>query len=233
MNLLLAVHITGGSLAIISGFTSIFALKGGVLHRRSGKIFLYSMLALGVTGIIIAIIRSQPGNISGGSSVVYMVGTGVLTLRRRDQRSVWIDAAAVALGVGVFYFSLAMGIRIFNTATGRLNGVPYQMFFFFTVVMLLALLGDLRMMLKHGLLGRQRIVRHLWRMSFSLFIASGSFFLGQAKVIPKPIRYWPALITLAVLPLVMLIYWVVRVSFSQWARRRGAPFIERTRARAA
>jgi hypothetical protein len=230
---LLAIHITGGSLAIISGFTSIFALKGAPLHRRSGRIFLYSMLALGITGIIIAIIRSQPGNISGGSSVVYMVGTGVLTLRRRDQRSVWLDAAAVALGIGVFYFSLSMGLRIFHTPTGRINGVPYQIFFFFTVVMLLAVLGDLRMMLKRGLQGRQRIVRHLWRMSFSLFIASGSFFIGQAKVIPKPIRYWPALITLAVLPLVMLIYWVVRVSFSQWSRRRGAPFIQPTPVRAA
>jgi uncharacterized membrane protein len=47
VKLLLAMHITAGSLAIIAGFIAIFALKGGRLHRQSGKIFFYSMLALG------------------------------------------------------------------------------------------------------------------------------------------------------------------------------------------
>jgi len=65
-------------------------------------------------------------------------------------------------------------------------------------------------------------------MSFALFIASGSFFIGQAKVIPKPIRIFPVLITLAVLPLVLLIYWLVRVSFTKWYRRRAPDFAQPT-----
>jgi hypothetical protein len=32
---------------------------------------------------------------------------------------------------------------------------------------------------------RQRITRHLWRMCFGLFIATGSFFLGQQAVFPR------------------------------------------------
>ena len=91
---------------------------------------------------------------------------------------------------------------------------------------LLAALGDLRMILVRGLQGRQRLVRHLWRMSFSLFIATGSFFIGQAKVIPKPIRIFPVLITLAVVPLLLLIYWVVRVLFTKWYPRRATDFVQ-------
>jgi hypothetical protein len=52
-------------------------------------------------------------------------------------------------------------------------------------------------------------------MCFAMFIASGSFFLGQAKVIPKPIRIMPLLAVPALLPLVLMFYWLVRVRFTQ------------------
>jgi uncharacterized membrane protein len=226
MNPLLAMHITAGSVAILSGFASIFASKGGTLHRRSGTVFLYSMLGLGTTGAVIATIKSQPENIVGGLLAVYMVGTGVLTLRRQDRKFLWIDAAATVLALGIGYFSLTIGLRVFRSPSGRIDGVPPAPLFAFAAITLLAALGDLRMMLLRGLQGRQRLIRHLWRMSFALFIASGSFFIGQAKVIPKPIRFLPALITLAVLPLVVLIYWLVRVGFTRWYRRIGPTLMQ-------
>jgi len=102
-----------------------------------------------------------------------------------------------------------------------MNGVPSPMLFLFGTVALLAAVGDLRMMRAGGLQGAQRIARHLWRMCFSLFIASGSFFLGQAKVIPKPIRILPLLAIPALLPLVLMIYWLARVRFTKWYRQRG------------
>jgi hypothetical protein len=80
------------------------------------------------------------------------------------------------------------------------------------------------MMRAGGLAGAQRIARHLWRMCFSLFVASGSFFLGQAKVFPKPIRILPLLAIPALLPLVLLLYWLVRVLFTKWYRRRANSF---------
>jgi len=228
MKLLLAVHILGGSLSIISGFIAIFAVKGLELHRRSGVVFLYSMLALGLSGALIAAIRSQPGNFVGGMLAVYMVTTGVLTLRPRDRASFWLYAAATAFGLGISYFGVTSGLQAVHSPNGRLHGVPPQPLFAFAGITLLAALGDFRAMLVRGLQGRQRLIRHLWRMSFALFVATGSFFLGQAKVIPKPIRFWPALYTLAFLPLAMLIYWLARVLFTKWYRRRGANFIQPT-----
>lgn len=58
-------------------------------------------------------------------------------------------------------------------------------------------------------------------MCFALFVASGSFFLGQADEIPESLRIWPVLTILAVLPLVALLYWLWRVRF----RRRSSPGI--------
>lgn len=55
---LLPIHIIAGSIAIIAGFISVFAVKGLKLHRKSGMIFVYSMLVLSVTGAVIAVVKN-------------------------------------------------------------------------------------------------------------------------------------------------------------------------------
>jgi hypothetical protein len=100
------------------------------------------------------------------------------------------------------------------------------MTFFMGSVMLLAGAGDVRMLVRGGVSGAKRIARHLWRMCFGLFIAAGSFFLGPSN---RPLRLLsavglgqhlspalfstPLYLILSVLPLVMLIFWLVRVRF--------------------
>jgi uncharacterized membrane protein len=219
--ILLPIHIIAGSIAIIAGFISVFAVKGLKLHRKSGMIFVYSMVVLGLTGAVIATVRHQPPNIIGGSLAFYMVITALLTVRPRDERSRWIDAGVLVIGITVGAAAINTGLGALNSPAGTMNGVPYLMMFIFGTVALLAALGDVRMIMAGGLQGAQRIARHLWRMCFSLFIASGSFFLGQAKVIPKPIRILPVLGILAMLPLLLMFYWLARVLFTKWYRRRA------------
>ena len=55
-------------------------------------------------------------------------------------------------------------------------------------------------------------------MTFALFIATGSFFLGQADELPEALRIWPALYVLALAPLVFLLYWMWRVRFRRSLR---------------
>ena len=78
-------------------------------------------------------------------------------------------------------------------------------------VILLAAIGDLRAIRAGGLRGSRRLARHLWRMCFGLFIATGSFFLGQMKFIPEPVRIVPLLLVLGFAPIVFLFYWMWRV----------------------
>ncbi len=221
---LLPIHIIAGSIAIVGGFISLFAVKGLRLHRKSGMAFVYSMVVLSLTGIVIAIVKNQPPSVIGGSLAFYMVITGLLTVRPRDQRAPWIDAAAFVAGLTVAVASIKLGFEALNGGTGEMSGVPAVMMFIFGTVAMLGALGDIRMMRAGGLQGAPRIARHLWRMCFALFIASGSFFLGQAKVIPKPIRIFPLLAIPALLPLVLLHYWIIRVRFTKWYRRRADSF---------
>jgi uncharacterized membrane protein len=222
--LLLPIHIISGLIAIASGFIAAFVVKGMKVHRKSGMIFVYSMLTLALSGATIATIRSQPANIMGGLISFYLVVTGYLTFRPRDKDFPWIDATLMALGVLLAIFSLNLAITVYRGPSGTINGVPSAPLFAFGVIGVLATAGDLRMMLIRGLTGKHRVARHLWRMCFALFIASGSFFLGQAKVFPKPIRIVPLLAIPAFLPLLILVYWMARVLFTKWYRHRGVAF---------
>ena len=94
------------------------------------------------------------------------------------------------------------------------------MVFLFAGVALLAALGDVRMMRAGGLLGPHRIARHLWRMCFAVLVASASLFLGQAQVIPESIRIYPLLAIPALLPLVLMLYWLARLLFTKRYPRR-------------
>jgi hypothetical protein len=79
------------------------------------------------------------------------------------------------------------------------------------IVILLAAIGDLRAIRAGGLQGSRRLARHLWRMCFALFVATGSFFLGQMKFIPEPLRIVPLLLVIAFAPVLFLFYWMWRV----------------------
>jgi hypothetical protein len=97
------------------------------------------------------------------------------------------------------------------------------MSFFFGAVLLLAAAGDIRMLARGGISGRPRITRHLWRMCYGLFIATGSFFLGQQQVFPAFLRGSIFLTLLALLPLPLLIYWFLRVRFGKAYKNQLSP----------
>ena len=222
--ILLPIHIISGLIAIASGFIAAFVVKGMKVHRKSGMIFVYSMLALSLSGAAIATIKSQPANIIGGLISFYLVITGFLTVRPRSDGFPWIDSAVMLLGILVAFLSINLGLTVYHSPSGKINGVPSAPLFVFGAIAILATGGDLRMMVARGLKGKQRIARHLWRMCFALFVASGSFFLGQAKVFPKPIRILPLLAIPAFLPLLILVYWMGRVLLTRWYRRSSLSF---------
>ena len=59
-------------------------------------------------------------------------------------------------------------------------------------------------------------------MSFALFIATGSFFLGQQKVFPRALRGLQVWFVPAFLPLLLLIYWLFRVCFTKMYKGDGS-----------
>jgi uncharacterized membrane protein len=59
--------------------------------------------------------------------------------------------------------------------------------------------------------GPPRLLSHVRCMCGAFFIATGSFFLGQADEIPNALRVWPVLTLLAFTPLIVMAYWVRRL----------------------
>lgn len=99
----------------------------------------------------------------------------------------------------------------------QLDGVPAGMFFFLGTVVLLAAIGDLRVFRAGGIHGTRRLARHLWRMCFGLFIASGSFAaqLVMMTSMPAQLRSVPMILVLGGGPLVVLVYWMIRIRMKE------------------
>lgn len=213
--LLLPVHIVAGGLAIVLGGLALVAPKGGMLHRRSGLLFVYAMLTMGISGSTLALRQSLTNaNVLGGFMSAYFVVTALTTVR---PRSVWtrrLDAVALAVGLGLALVEIGLGAKAFASPRGAFNGVPYFMLFFLATITTLAIGGDVRVMRAGALRGGQRLARHLWRMCFALFIAAGSFFSIRsrvARVLPEPFTT-PAMRALPVLLVfIAMFYWLWRV----------------------
>jgi uncharacterized membrane protein len=211
---LLPLHVLGGTIAILSGFVALYALKGARLHRTSGTIFVYAMLVMSLSGAVIAV--GRPGaamNIPAGLVTAYLVITSLLTVHppsarsRRAERGAML--AASALGV-------ASIVSAFVSA-GRGNAGFVFPLLMFGGLALAAGVGDRRMLRAGGLQGTARLKRHLWRMCVALSIAAASFLLGPVRRIPEPLRI-PALRLIPLVVLVTMVYWLWR-----YRRKRISP----------
>jgi len=205
------LHIAGGLLAIGAGAVALYALKGAELHRKAGIAFVCAMIAMSATGALLATLKGERPNVMGGMLTFYMVTTAFVTVRRRAYRFHWLDAAGMLFALAVGIYEISLGVEAVNSPRGRVDGLPAPPVFAIGVVALLAALGDLRMMLARGVQGARRLARHLWRMCFAMFIATGSFFLGQPQIFPQPIRIVPLLAIPVLLVLSLMFYWLVRV----------------------
>ncbi len=223
---ILLAHICGGTLGLLSGTAAMTFRKGSRRHVLAGKVFVASMLTMGAVAVYLAITRHQPNNIGGGIFTFYLIGTAWLTARRRDGETSRFDWVALLIPLALGVLTCVSGISVVRRGASSQDGVPVAMTFFMGSVMLLAAAGDIRMLVRGGVLGAKRIARHLWRMCFGLFIAAGSFFFGGAnrplrllstvglgQHLPRALFSIGLYLVLTILPLVLLVFWLVRVRF--------------------
>ena len=231
---LLILHILGGTLALIAGTIAMTVRKGDRWHRLSGNIFTIAMLTLAASGFWLAIFKWQISNVISAVLTFYLVGSSWLAGRRREGTGL-LDWTGLCLCLGSAAGVLTLGIRAVHSGTGTDNGAPAVMSFLFGGILLTAGFGDIRVLANRGISGRPRIVRHLWRMCVALFIATGSFFLGQPQVFPAALRGSIFLIVPAVLPLPLLIFWLIRVRLRNVYRLQPRPiparFLKRSTSR--
>ena len=226
------VHILMGLVAIASGTVAMMLRKGSRSHTLVGRLFGISMLSTSGVASYIAFTDPQGKvvNVVMGLLTFYLVATAWrAAYRRRPQSDVidWLGMTAAAM--------LAMALtRIgLDVAAGRLSraGAPAGVFFVFAIIAALAAVLDLRMIRRGGVAGTPRLTRHLWRMCTGLFVAVGSFVLGQPQVFPVGIRNSGLLVVPPVLVVLALGYWLLRVPLLRaWPQPliRSWPVLRRT-----
>ena len=210
MNILMAIHIAAGMNALLAGSVAIATRKGGPLHARSGTLFFGSMLALGVTAAFLEPLRSpEPGSPVGGIMVCYFVATSWVAARRHDGAVGKFEIAACASAL------VMAALMIWGGLNGAATPAGTGPIFALAIILAVAGLLDLNAVLRGRLTPKQRIARHLWRMCFAFFIATGSFFLGQQDVLPEAVRGSPILFVLAFAPFGVMAFWLVRLRFAK------------------
>lgn len=218
MSPIIVFHVAAGGVALLCGFIALYATKGALLHRRLGLGFVVAMVAMAVSALIYMTVEGEVirVNVVASTLVAYLVITSLMTVRAASsqQRAIDVGAAVAALSIGVA--GLSLGYVATRDPRGLLDGIPAFPYFMFGTVGVLAMIGDVRMIRAGGVKGPTRIARHLWRMSFALFVAAMSFFLGQADELPKAMRVLPVMAGPPLAVLMTLLYWMWRVRF-----RRG------------
>lgn len=209
--LVLAIHVITGTAALLGGCVALIARKGGRWHRRGGLVFVAAMIVMGLTAVAISVYEGKQA-VAAGAFTAYLVFTGWTAVRplvgggRRADIAVTLLACVFAAGGIAETFATLAGF-------GTPSDVPVGMRVFMSTIVVLAAIGDLRMLRSGRLQGTRRLTRHLWRMCFGLFIASGSFVaqLVRMRFMPDWTRSLPVILLLAAGPLVVLVYWMWRV----------------------
>ncbi len=216
---ILFVHIGSGICGLFSGSAAVALRKGSRRHALTGNIFVVSMMSLALTGVYLALIKGQPGNVLGGTFTFYLVATAWMTARRQNPLIDIYDWLALLTVLSVATVCIAYGFEAATSPDGMHYGTPAGQYFFLGSVASIALVGDVRMLVRRGVDGTQPLARHLWRMCFALFIASGSIFLARQHLFPAVMRTTGALYFLTVLPLLLMIFWLIRVRLATAYKR--------------
>jgi hypothetical protein len=223
MTPLLLIHICSASVGLLSGFLAIFLRKGSGWHGAAGSVFFVSMLTMSSSAAYIAAFhRPNAVNVVVGLLTFYLVMTAWRAARRRDGGTGLFDWTALLFILGVAAGGLISGFEAAGSPRGMKDGMPAAIYFVFGSIALLCGVTDIRMLVRGGVSGAQRIARHLWRMSLALLIATLSFFPGQARQLPDWLRqagwmYVPHLLLVA-----SMLYWIYRVKVRKRVQRGKA-----------
>ena len=198
---MLFIHIAAGSVLLLFGFVALSVMKGQYKHRLSGNLFFISLLFM--TGSA-ALLTDDPK--MALLTLYYGATAWAVIIRKENSTGIFEILAMIAIAL--------VSVRLFHFAFTATDLHPTFKFILLAhaSVAALAVLLDLNMIIRGGLSGKHRIVRHAWRTCFALLGAVMSFSSNTSE-------YWPRFIdsnALIYLMLFVLFYWLIRVLFTSW-----------------
>jgi uncharacterized membrane protein len=220
---ILFLHIGGGLLGIGSGFAALLLRKGARAHAAAGQVFVASMLVMAVIGAVVSPLLPQRANVVPALLTIYLVVTGWRSTRDRSGEAGAVEIGGLVFALCIVAAGLTFALDAAMSPTGLLDAEPSSTYIAFTAFPVLAAVLDVSVIVRGRISRPHRIARHIWRMSFALFIAAGSLFLGQPKVFPAPLRGAPIMFVPELAVLGLMLFWLARVFVTALLRRPRAP----------
>lgn len=215
-----AIHTPAGTLVLVTAVVAMFAKKGAALHRKAGSCFTASMMVMLVSGIAAAYLKDSIDDMMLGALVMYTVFTAWLTARHKKSETDHMEVMALIwiIGFAIVAFSISMGWREVEAP------VVYLVWGGLAIA---CALGDIRNLYLSGLTGTHRIIRHVWRIGFSLVWAALAFTDKIVKLLGanlKSMQEEQLMLIVAVPTLLILttiVYWITRILFFSGERFSG------------
>ena len=204
--ILLILHITGGSIGLITGVINMVRRKGDVLHKRVGRFFLYAMITASSSAVVMSLLHPNPFLMIVGLFTIYMVGTGYryihLRLMEVDNGPKNLDwILTYGMGVAGILFVI---LGIIEFLKGNIFGIVYLVFAGIGFLFIKMDFDNYKEKSRHK---NYWLLAHLQRMIGGYIAALTAFLVVNADHFPKVIPgmvYW-LLPTVILTPLI--IYW--------------------------
>ncbi len=213
-HLIRITHILSGVLAVTSGALALGARKGHGLHKHAGRWFVVSMLVSSLLGCVAGVMAFQAFYITihaGILSMTLILTSWQIVISKGARTQAQFGVIVALSGLNTLGLLAAMGYA-FRQPDTVLFGFPAVDYAFLAGIAAVALIGEIRILLKGELSIRQRLAAHLWRMCVAFFIAAGSAFTGPgAEVFPAAVRTSNLLSLPEVAIFCAMIYWLIRV----------------------
>lgn len=175
---LLYAHIAAGATALLSGLVAFLTNKGKKVHKRSGKVFFWAMMAISFTALLISLYKSNGFLLAVAVFSFYMNYTGLRVLKYKKGKFKWFDW--IPLGI-----SAVLVLYMFYTLDIRLIVFGALLTFF--------IYQDIARQLKgeedKKLIAKQKIIDHLGRMSgtyigtFTAFLVVNIHFIQPGWIV--------------------------------------------------
>ena len=187
-DLLGIAHFAVGCVAVLAGLAALSSRKGQVWHRASGSIFVIAMLALALSGLWLSLARDILFTVFLSGIAGHAVLTSWAAARRQAWLSIVLARWSGLVSGGLCLGAVSGGLIAASSPEGRLNDLPPAAFYLLAGVSFGLFVLDL-FYARHT--APQRVSwlsRHLWRMGFAFFLATGIFFFGNNHVLPEALR---------------------------------------------
>ena len=153
----LILHIGAGGAGLLSGAAAFAVRKGGRLHRLAGGVFIVSMLIMSAIGAAVSPFLPQKPNVVPRLFTFYLVATGWMAARRRDDHGRPFEIAGMLFALAIVATGVNFGLMAAHSPTGRLDGDAPSDYYTFAALPALACALDLHVILRRRLASAQRM----------------------------------------------------------------------------